>query len=52
MSPELQALLRQVEAVEAKDVETGRALRMLVDYLAAQENAVQQNTKGGKSSGN
>lgn len=42
MSTQLQEILAHVEAVVIKDVESGRALRAIVDYLAQLEASVQQ----------
>ena len=41
MSTELQEILAHVEAVVLKDVESGRALRAIVAYLAQLEAAAQ-----------
>lgn len=42
MSTQLQEILAHVEAVVLKDVESGRALRAIVDYLAQLEASIQQ----------
>ena len=53
MSTELQALLVQVEAIEAKDVEVGHVLRALIDYLAKREKlSVQAKSSKGGNHGN
>lgn len=41
MSTQLQEILAHVEAVVIKDVESGRALRAIVDYLAQLEASLQ-----------
>lgn len=49
MSTELQELLVQIKAIEAKDVEVGHVLRALINYLAKHEKSSVQAkpSKGG-----